>query len=290
VLFRSPVKPVPGPDTPAPLPSATPTAAATRTPAPRHIYPTSRPPVHATPTSPAAAVCSEKTGRQDKGVIDTALLAKPMRYIVYLPPCYSFDQKARYPVLYLLHGQGSTEDQWVRIGAASSADQLITSGETPPFILVFPFDYSIKQPFEYMFEAVFIQLLIPRIDGSYRTLTGASSRAIGGLSRGGAWALHIGVRHPDLFGAIGGHSPSIFYTDEALLPRTILAIPAIQMPRIWLDAGDRDSEYPVIAPFETFLTKNGIPHDWHEYVGSHDENYWSAHVGQYLAWYAQGWR
>ena len=238
----------------------------------------------------APSGCNEETGSFETGVIDTTLLAKPMRYTVHLPPCYSFDANKRYPVLYLLHGQGFTEDQWIRIGAASSADQLTALGVIPPFIIVFPFDYSYKQPTEYQFEDVFIELLVPTIDSAYRTLPDAPHRAIGGLSRGGAWALHIGARHPEMFGAIGGHSPAIFITDEKSLPRSLLAIPASEMPRIWLDAGDSDSEYGVIVPFEEFLSKNNIPHEWRAYVGWHDEKYWSAHVDRYLEWYAQGWR
>jgi enterochelin esterase-like enzyme len=247
-------------------------------------------PVPTTAFHTAPATCNQKTGSFQAGVINTDLLAKPMRYSVYLPACYTLDTKKRYPVLYLLHGQGYSEDQWIRIGAASTADRLMAAGDIPPFIIVFPFDYSNKQPTEYSFEEVFVQQLIPTIDHSYRTLDNASHRAIGGLSRGGAWALHIGASHPDLFGAIGGHSPAIFFSDQKSLPRNLLAIPSSQLPRIWLDAGDSDSQYTVIVSFEEFLSKNNLSHEWHEYIGWHDEKYWSAHVDSYLSWYALGWR
>ena len=242
-----------------------------------------------TPTPTPLAVCAETTGSLEKGIIKTAQLDKPMTYTVYLPPCYTFDQTRRYPVLYLLHGQNSTEEQWIRVGAVSAADQIINTEQTPPFMIVFPFDYSYKQPAEYRFEQVFTDLLIPQIDASYRTQTDASQRAVGGLSRGGAWALRLGTRHPELFGAIGGHSPAIFFTDEKPLNKRILEIPPDQMPRIWLDAGSNDTEYNVIVPFEHLLSDNNIPHQWHEYQGWHDEKYWSAHVKEYLIWYAQNW-
>jgi enterochelin esterase-like enzyme len=93
-----------------------------------------------------------------------------------------------------------------------------------------------------------------------------------------------------LFGAIGGHSPAIFLVDDKALRRNLLTIPVSQVPRIWLDAGDSDSEYTVILRFEEFLSKNNIPHEWHTYIGWHDEKYWSAHVKSYLIWYAQDWR
>ncbi|HEY3310127.1 MAG TPA: alpha/beta hydrolase-fold protein [Anaerolineales bacterium] len=262
-----------------PSPATSGTATASSTPAAK-----------ATPAATPAAVCEAKEGSLETGVISTALLDKPMRYTVFLPPCYTSDEQRRYPALYLLHGQGFAEDQWIRIGAAATASQLVTAGEIPPFIIVFPYDFSYKQPTEYKFEEVFVEQLIPLIDSSYRTRTDASQRAIGGLSRGGAWALHIGARHPELFGAIGGHSPSIFFVDKNALPRYLLAIPPAQIPRIWLDAGDRDSDYAIIQAFEDFLSKNNITHVWHGYVGWHDEKYWSAHVDEYLAWYAQGWK
>jgi enterochelin esterase-like enzyme len=213
-----------------------------------------------------------------------------MRYNVYLPPCYRAMQPQRYPVLYLLHGQNYDEGQWLRIGAASTLDRLITSGDVPPIIIVMPFDYSYKQPTEYKFEEAFIQLLIPQIDATYRTLTNAPHRAIGGLSRGGAWAIRLGTRHPDMFGAIGGHSPSVFYADMQTLPVRLLNIPSDQLPRIWLDAGDSDSEYETVASFEQFLNKHNVPHEWHAYIGWHDEAYWSAHVGEYLRWYTEEWK
>ena len=128
------------------------------------------------------------------------------------------------------------------------------------------------------------------VDDNHRTLTTPDSRAIGGISRGGAWALHLGLNHPELFGAIGGHSASIFYSDKNMLQRNLLILPADQRPRIWLDAGDMDIELGLIAPFEEFLTQNNIPHEWHEYVGWHEEKYWAAHVHDYLEWYTQDWR
>ena len=268
------------------LPTNTPVPSATATV-------TQTPPPTSTPMPPTAtqpAVCTETTGVVEKGVIETALLDKPLRYNVYLPPCYNFDKSQRFPVLYLLHGQNATEDQWIRIGAVSAADQIISAEQMPPFIIIFPFDYSYKQPGEYRFEEVFTDLLIPKIDATYRSLPTASRRSVGGLSRGGAWALRLGTRHPDLFGAIGGHSPAIFFTDEKPLLKRLLEIPPAQMPRIWLDAGSNDSEYNVIVPFEHFLSENNIPHEWHEYVGWHDEKYWSAHVKEYLVWYAQNWK
>jgi enterochelin esterase-like enzyme len=263
----------------------------TLTPLPPAPSATLRPP-SATPSLPPATAtesCLSKPGQLVKGVIETALLDKPMTYTVYLPPCYAAEPERRYPVLYLLHGQNDTEAQWVRLGAPTQADKLISAGQAAPFIIVFPYDYSYKQPGEYRFEDVFLELLIPQIDRAYRTRPEAAQRAIGGLSRGGAWALRMGLHHPEVFGAIGAHSPAIFYSDTNSLPLIVRDLPAAQLPRIYIDIGDSDSEFELVERFKNFLNDHNIPHEWHEYVGFHDEKYWSAHVAEYLRWYAQGW-
>jgi enterochelin esterase-like enzyme len=257
------------------------------------LPPTSTPlPPSATPANPILTPtpdCQSKPGQIVKGIIDTALLDKPMTYTVYLPPCYDVGTDRRYPVLYLLHGQNFTEDQWQRIGAPAAADKLIAAGEMPPFIIVFPYDHSYKQPREYRFEEVFLELLVPQIDRAFRTQPDPGHRAVGGLSRGGAWALRLGLYHPGIFGAIGAHSPAIFHTDTNSLPLVVRDLPADRLLRIFIDIGDSDSEFEVVTRFKDFLNEHNIPHEWHEYIGFHDEKYWSAHVEEYLRWYAQGW-
>jgi enterochelin esterase-like enzyme len=232
----------------------------------------------------------ETSGAIIPGRIDTALLDKPMRYIVYLPPCYAAETEKHYPVLYLLHGQNYDEGQWLRIGAAKTADRLISARELPPFIIVMPYDYSFKQPSEYKFEQVLIEMLLPRIDQTYRTLPEKAQRALGGLSRGGAWAIHLGLRHPDLFGAIGAHSPAIFYSDMETMRIRLRDADKEHFPRLFLDAGDHDSNYDNIVAYESLLNENDIPHEWHPYIGFHEEKYWSAHVEEYLRWYAAAWK
>jgi enterochelin esterase-like enzyme len=275
----------PAPATPVTITHPTATASATQIPVTLTPEPTPDSSLLYTPT----ADCLSRPGLLVAGVADTMLLAKPMRYFVYLPPCYVEEQDRRYPVLYLLHGQTYTEDQWVRLGVPSAADRLIALNEIPPLIIVFPYDYSYLQPREYPFEDVFMQVLIPEIDTAYRTLSDHAQRAVGGLSRGGAWALHLGIRHPDVFGAIGAHSPAVFYSDGSL-PVRLLDVPADSLPRIYIDVGDADSELQISLDFKSFLDKYNIPYEWHEYVGFHEEKYWRAHVDEYLHWYTQAWQ
>ncbi len=57
---------------------------------------------------------------------------------VYTPPDY-MTSNARYPVLYLLHGGGGDEDQWINLGRANVImDNLIAAGKVKPMIVVMP--------------------------------------------------------------------------------------------------------------------------------------------------------
>ena len=242
--------------------------------------------------TPIAQACLERVGRIETGVVRSDLLRLPMEFRIYLPPCYNQHPEARYPVLYLIHGQNYNDDQWDRLGADETANRLITGKETPPFIIVMPRDRNWSQPTEDNFGRVVVESLIPLIDANYRTLTERDGRAIGGLSRGAGWAIHLGLSQWELFSAIGAHSLPLFWTDLAHLREWIAAIPAEALPRIYMDLGDK--ERPQIAKsaiyFEQLLTELGIPHEWHLYPGYHEEAYWKLHLEEYLRWYAEGWQ
>jgi enterochelin esterase-like enzyme len=66
------------------------------------------------------------------------LKQKSRRMYVYTPPDY-FTSKAKYPVLYLLHGGGGDEDAWTTMGRATIImDNLIASGKAKPMLVVMP--------------------------------------------------------------------------------------------------------------------------------------------------------
>lgn len=218
-------------------------------------------------------------------MVGAELLDKPMDYHVLVPPCYVEQVEKSYPVLYLLHGQNADQEQWLRLGLAETAGRLMSEDEIPAFLIVLPFDHSPKQPREYRFEQVFLEELIPQIAQDYRTLGGPEARAIGGLSRGGAWAIYLASRHPDMFGVVGAHSPAVFYSNSGALPVRLRDIPAAQRPVFYVDAGDKDVDFRTIQRFTDLLNELGIPHEWHYNLGFHDEAYWSGHLEEYLRWY-----
>lgn len=243
-------------------------------------------PVPPTPT-PTPLTCLTQPGKVEQGVVNATV--PPQEYLIYLPPCYSELTDQRYPVLYLLHGQTYTEDQWVRLGVPQAMDEMFLSGSGVPFIVVFPDDRYWNSDYGPGFGDRLVGALVPYIDVTYRTLPNREHRALGGLSRGGGWTAELGFTNVTMFGSLGFHSPAIFSGDGFVVEKRVLAIPEDLRPRIWVDAGDNDRELKSILEFERMLTFHQIPHEFHFLTGDHSEVYWGAHVRDYLLWYAQAW-
>jgi len=213
----------------------------------------------------------------------------PQEYRIYLPPCYDEQTDKRYPVLYLLHGQTYNSDQWIRLGAVDVLDQLILSGASQPFIIVFPNDRYWVGPIANGFGERLTDALVPFIDETYRTIPNRSHRAIGGLSRGSGWALRLGLTRTDLFSVIGLHSLAVFQQDGSKIEQWTENIPSSSRPTIFMDSGDGDPEVDMALSVVDIFTQNSIPLEWHLYTGAHTEEYWHAHLAEYIGWYASQW-
>ncbi len=64
-------------------------------------------------------------------------LDRDMPYWIYLPPDYGLAGR-RYPVLYMLHGNGGHREEWAVYGLFDVADVEIHNGSLPPFIIILP--------------------------------------------------------------------------------------------------------------------------------------------------------
>jgi len=232
-------------------------------------------------------VCLIQPGRVEAGSLDST--KPPQEFRIYLPPCYDERTDRRYPVLYLLHGQTFTDDQWIRLGAVTAADDMILSGESVPFIIVFPDDRYWNLQAGPLFGQRLVNDLIPYIDAAYRTFPDRDQRAIGGMSRGANWSLRLGLSHWELFGSIGLHSLAATDKDAAKITVWLADIPASSRPRIFMDIGDNDPELEMAQKVEARFNDLGLSHEWHLYTGAHTEEYWRTHVQEYLQWYADGW-
>jgi enterochelin esterase-like enzyme len=218
-------------------------------------------------------------------------LRLPLEYRIYTPPCYDQLSQGGFPVLYLFHGQGYTDDQWERLGVEEVGDRLMAAGEIPQFLVVMPHDRYLTQPTENNYAKAIIEVLVPYVNTHYHTLPDRKYRAIGGLSRGAGWAVHLGISQWEFFGALGAHSPAIFRTDAPQMRTWLSEIPAEYYPRIYIDVGDNDRTEILESAiwFEKLLNEKDIPHEWHLFSGYHNEAYWHSHIEKYLRWYAAGW-
>jgi enterochelin esterase-like enzyme len=269
-----------------PSPQSTLTVTAT---APKQTYTAS--PTAAPSPDPSSWRCWQNGGHFEHHQLAASELLEPLEFRVYLPPCYEAEPERRYPVLYLLHGQSYLDDQWQRLGAGDTADRLIAKGEITPFLIVMPRYRLWSDPDVNNFGAVMIQSLIPWIDANYRTQPDRNFRAVGGLSKGAGWAVHLGLTSYDTFAAIGGHSLAVFWSDTYQIRSWLEEIPPEMMPRIFLDIGEKDRPQILSSAvwFEEILTLYKIPHEWYLLTGYHDESYWSANMERYLRWYGREW-
>ena len=270
---------------PIPTKTASPTATQTlppsKTPLPTEV-PTQVPP------SPTPA-CTLSQGEVILESFESETLQTLFHFRVYLPPCYGYDPSQRYPVLYLLHGLGADDAQWQELGVTEAADLMINKGEASPFIIVMPYEpkYTAQEPL--IFPSIITSELVPWVDAQYLAKADSRYRALGGLSRGAAWALRIGATNYELFGAIGMHSlPSLGY-DGQLLFQKLVAIHKDELPKLFLDIGDRDRERQFALTLEENLSEANIPHTWYLFKGEHARSYWQEHLPIYLEWYTQDW-
>lgn len=203
------------------------------------------------------------TGTIEIREIETKHLPGPRTVRIYLPPGYEQDHERRYPVMYLHDGQnafsGATSflpgNEW---RADEAAQALIEAGLIEPLIIAAIDNGGQRRGDEYLptrdtlpdgvtmgghadrYELMLIDELKPLVDAEYRTRTDAASTAMCGSSLGGVITLHIGLRHPELFGKLAVLSPSLWWDNRVMLKRA-RAMPSKQPQRIWIDAGTSEN-------------------------------------------------
>ena len=148
--------------------------------------------------------------------------------------------------------------------------------------------------------------VIPFVDKHFRTRRERAARVIAGVDMGGTGAAVLAFSHPALFGAAGVHSPTLFDEwragppwifglgdREALSRRDPAALAARLSPganlRIYLDCGESDIMAEPSAHLHRALAECGIPHTYVSQPGEHGVEYWTAHLAEYLGFYAGGW-
>jgi len=205
--------------------------------------------------------------------------------LVYTPPGYSETKK--YPVLYLLHGIGGDELEWLRNGHPELImDNLYANKKAEPMIIVLPNGRAMKndratgnimaadkvQAFA-RFEDDLLKDLIPYVQQHYSTYQDREHRAVAGLSMGGGQSLNFGLGNLDTFAWVGGFSsaPNTKQPSE-LIPE--VETTRNQLKLLWISCGTEDNLMPITTRTVDYLNQHKIPHVFLKEPGGHDFKVW----------------
>lgn len=151
-------------------------------------------------------------------------LGRYRRMHVYTPPGYE-NSSTKYPIFYLLHGAGDSDEAWTSVGRAGIIlDNLIATKKAKPMIVVMPAGHTngpnpgVGAPFAATppqagapddFTRDFTTDLMPYAEKHYRVLGDRANRAIAGLSMGGSQTLNIAIPQLSQFAYIGVFSSGL---------------------------------------------------------------------------------
>jgi S-formylglutathione hydrolase FrmB len=155
--------------------------------------------------------------------VPSKILGEPVDYCADLPADYNSSPK-RYPTLYFLHGLFENYHAWDENGGKDVLDGLLKQGKIGSFIVILPDAdntfYVNSYDGQVRYEDFFVQELIPFVDRTYRTIRDRRARGISGVSMGGYGALHLAMRHPDVFGSVSAQSAALVPKFPNPLPTT----------------------------------------------------------------------
>jgi enterochelin esterase-like enzyme len=164
--------------------------------------------VYRGPAAPAPlTMAKELYGRMFAVKLNSKFLDDPRYVLIYLPPGY--DAVKKYPVVYMSDGN-------MRAEYPALIEPLILKGELPSLILVEIADGQSRsdpdlRSKEYLVgwpngggvflkhESFVLKEVMPYMEKNYGASTDPKDRVVTGFSSGAAWAISMGLRHPDLF-------------------------------------------------------------------------------------------
>jgi enterochelin esterase family protein len=230
-------------------------------------------------------------------------LGVPRTIWVYTPPGYDRGN-TRYPVFYLLHGSGNTDSSWILTGRANLIlDNLIAEGKARPMILVHPFGYARQgvglgpeitpaagspaaasgarggggsQPTPFARDLV--EDVMPFVERSFRVLSGADNRALGGLSMGGGQTIQIGFANPDLFRSLIIMSAGSTNAETTYPEFFNAAVTNKKIKLLWMSVGKDDFALANARALDAALTAKGIRHTFRVTEGRHEWVIWRHHL------------
>ncbi len=240
-----------------------------------------------TPSQPGFDVIQENIphGKIDSFSYKSKTVGNTRQSLIYTPPGYSKNKK--YPVLYLLHGIGGDDKEWLNGGHPEIIlDNLYAQGKVEPMIIIMPNGRAMKndsatgnifapdkvQAFA-TFEKDLLNDLIPYVQKNYPVYTDREHRAIAGLSMGGGQSLNFGLGNLDKFAWVGAFSAAPnTKTPEQLVPDPAKARKELKL--LWISCGASDGLVSFSQRTHDYLVKSDVPHIYYIEPGVHDFKVW----------------
>jgi enterochelin esterase-like enzyme len=221
--------------------------------------------------------------------IDTATYHSPAldgtgSFHVYLPPGYA-GTSARYPVLYLLHGNDQPATAFLALGLQGELDRLIAAHEVPPMIAVMiqggrgANNWRDEGSHRYESYVLEVQQLVDRM---LPTVPERGARAIAGDSMGGFGAMNVALGHPRRFSVV--ESWLGFFNgleDELRAAKPVIASEGLHA-YLYGGASDYIADPSENAPFAAQLRLAGASAHSAVYVGGHTMETLEAHLHHML--------
>jgi enterochelin esterase-like enzyme len=228
-------------------------------------------------------------GRIEPFTYESSVTGTRRKANVYLPPGYSSDRK--YAVLYLLHGIGGDETEWIRFATPDALfDNLIADKKAEPMIVVIPNGRALaddsasgnqfapeKVEGFARFEQDLLKNLIPAIEKQYSTRTDREHRALAGLSMGGGQTLNFGFAHLDAFAWLGAFSSA----PNTKAPAELVPDPAAakaKLKLLYLSCGNKDGLINISQGVHGHLKEHGVPHIWNVDDEGHTPKTWASNL------------
>jgi len=219
-------------------------------------------------------------------------------FYVYTPPGYDPRGKQTYPVLYLLHGYSDDASAWTAVGRANVIlDNLIAQGKAKPMLIVMPLGYGepkILEPssgafrdraltdrnFDKFRDALLTEV-IPQVESAYLVKKDRDSRAIAGLSMGGAESLLTGLNTLDKFSYVGAFSSGGFTPEFDKEFPALDAQSSQQLHLLWIACGTEDRLIEINRNFRSWLASKGVKHADIETPGMHTWMVWRRNLTEF---------
>ena len=240
---------------------------------------------------------AEQRGTVSHPWYDSKILGINRRLTVYTPYGYETNPKAKYPVLYLLHGAGGDEEAWTSMGrTAQILDNLIQKGLAKPMIVVMPngnpnqqaaqtfglptTEYDWRDPANRnLYVQSLVEEIVPFIEKNYRTVAKKSHRAIAGLSMGGGHTIAATGMYPNVFDYICPLSMGAHKSDE--LSAQLQGIKKAGYKLYWLACGNTDFLFDQANELDQALTENGLDHTYYVSEGGHVWANWRLYLNTF---------